>query len=182
MFYTIHRAIKFLCICALLGVAFKLYQNRSALEPAYIWYDVWENGGFHLPPPTTTSGRVLQVLNSQTFVVDCRSGKQRVRFNFRLQGLREPSTEITLEAVEREKKRREALAALIDKEWVHLEITYQNGNNLGGVAFVHGTNVNAELVRQRNASTSKDLVKSLSKESQYSLLWANRHRGEAKSP
>jgi endonuclease YncB( thermonuclease family) len=175
MFYTIHRAIKFLCICALLGVAFKMYQHRAALQPAFIWYDVWDNGGFRSPEPTTASGRVEQVINSQTFVVDCRSNKQRIRFNFRLQGLQEPSKG-TLEGVEREKKAREALAGLIDKQWVHLEITYQNGNNLGGVAFVGGTNVNAELVRQRNASTSKALVKGLSKESQYSLLWANRHR------
>ena len=173
MFYTIHRCIKLVCWCAVLLVAWKLYEQRAVFEPALIWYDVWDNGGLRVDEPKSIAGRVEHVIGSQTFVLATRSHK---RFNVRLMGLRPPSEDRSIEAMAREQTRREALNKIVKGNWVHLEISYENMNSLGGVTFLGTTNVNAELVRLGVARADKGSVKGLPKESQYALLWASRHR------
>lgn len=173
MFYTIHRCIKALCYGVALLVAFKLYENRAVFEPALIWYNVWDNGGMHVPEPKSMSGRVAYVIGSQTFVLATRSGD---RFNVRLMGLRPPSDDRSIEALAHEKGRKDALKKMIEGQWVHLEISYENLNNLGGVAFLGSTNVNAELVRLGVARSRMETAKGLPGDSQYALIWASRHR------
>jgi hypothetical protein len=173
MFYTIHRCIKLVCWCAVLLAGWKLYENREVFEPAVIWYDVWDNGGLRVAQPKSIAGRAENVIGSQTFVLATRGQK---RFNVRLMGLKGPSEDRSLEAFAKEQARREALQKMIQGNWVHLEISYQNMNNLGGIAFLGPTNVNAELVRMGVAMVDKVSVKGLPKESQYALLWASRHQ------
>lgn len=173
MFYTIHRAVKFLLLCVVLGIGWKIYERRAMFEPALIWYDVWENGGFNAPKVEIVSGRVLHVLNSQTFLLAPKKG---ARLNVRLMGLRDPNVEISIEAQEKERIRREALQELVQDKWVHVELQYQNANNIGGVVFINGQNLNAELVRRGLANSSIDLIKGFPKETQYTMLWSLRHR------
>jgi hypothetical protein len=173
MFYTIHRCIKVVAYCAALFVVWKLYEQREVFEPAVIWYDVWDNGGLRAPEPRRIAGRVLHVINSQTFVLSTRASG---RFNVRLMGLKPPSTEMTVDSIERERTRRDALEKMIGEKWVHVEIAYENLNNLGGLVFLGPTNVNADLVLRRLATSNKETVKGLSRESQYALLWALRRR------
>jgi hypothetical protein len=173
MFYTIHRCLKLLVLSAFVWVAWKLYERREVVEPAWVWADVWDNGGFNTPEPNTVGGRVTKVVNSQTFIMAPKKG---MRFNVRLLALRPPASELTIEAMEREKLRREALEDLILNKWVHVELHYSKDNNIGGIVFCEGTNINATLVQRRLASSTRDLVKGLPKESQYSMLWAMRHR------
>src|SRR5678815_5654310 len=104
MFYAIHRAIKFALFCCVLWVGWKAYQHRQVAEPALIWYDVWDNGGFREQPMPTMDGRVEKVLGSQTFVL---KGTNVTRYNVRLMGLRDPSRETTLDVLEKERKRAE---------------------------------------------------------------------------
>ena len=177
MFYTIHRCVKLVCWCAVLFVGWKLYEHREVFEPALIWYDVWDNGGLHVAGPKAIAGRVDLVIGSQTFVLTTRGQK---RFNVRLMGLKAPSEDRSLESLAKEQGRREELAKMIKGNWVHLEISYENMNNLGGVIFLGPTNVNATLVRMGVARADKETVKGLPTDSQYALLWASRHRVAAK--
>src|SRR5687767_1764713 len=107
MFYTLHRAVKFLIFLVFAGVAWKFYERREIFEPAIVWYRVWDNGGLHITDPVrTVGGRVVRVINSQTFVLRPREG---VRYNVRLMGLHEPDKEITARNIELEKSRKKAL-------------------------------------------------------------------------
>jgi endonuclease YncB( thermonuclease family) len=177
MFYAIHRAIKFALFCGVVWILWKAYEHREVAEPALIWYDVWDNGGFNEKPAPTMNGHVERVLSSQTFVM---AGTNHVRYNVRLAGLRDPSKELSVAAVEREKKRRDALADLIEAKDIRLAISYENFNNLGGIVFVGATNINAQLVHEGLAFTDKELVKGFPKEIQYQMLWSSRHRIAAK--
>jgi hypothetical protein len=154
-------------------VGWKAYQHRQVAEPALIWYDVWDNGGFHEKPMPMIDGRVEKVLTSQTFILTATNLN---RYNVRLMGLSDPSKNLTREVLEKERKRADALKDLIEGKEVRLAISYENFNNLGGVVFVGATNINAQLVRERLAFTEKELVKGFSKEIQYQMLWSKRHR------
>jgi len=173
MFYALHRAIKFALFCGVLWVLWKAYEHREVAEPALIWYDVWDNSGFNEKPMPTLDAHVERVLSSQTFVMFATN---HVRYNVRLSGLRDPSKEMTVGAIEKENKRRDALKDLIEAKDVRLAISYENFNNLGGIVFVGRTNINAELVHESLAFTDKDLVKGFSKDIQYQMLWSKRHR------
>ena len=173
MFYAIHRAIKFTLFCCALWVGWKLYEHRHVAEPALIWYDVWDNGGFREKPMPTVTGVVERVLTSQTFIM--KTTNSAPRLNVRLLALHEPSKDLTLGLLEKEKMRKEALEDLIKGKEVRLDIAYENFNNIGGVLFLNGTNVNALLVHQRLAFTDKALVKGYTKEVQYQMLWSKRH-------
>ena len=173
MFYAIHRAIKFVLFLCVLWVGWKVWQNRQVAEPALSWYDVWDNGGFREHSMPTMDGRVEKVLGSQTFVL---KGTNVNRYNVRLMGLRDPSRETTLDVLEKERKRAEALKKLIEGKEIRLAIGYENFTSLGGIVFLGTTNINAHLVRERLAFTDKELVKGFSKEIQYQMLWSKRHR------
>src|SRR5688572_19715340 len=133
MFYTIHRCVKLLCWCAVLFVGWKLYERREVFEPALIWYDVWDNGGLRVEKGKSMAGRVHNVIGSQTFVLGARGQK---RFNVRLMGLKASTEDRSLEALAKEQGRREALEKMIGGNWVHLEVSYENMNSLGGVVFL----------------------------------------------
>jgi hypothetical protein len=83
---------------------------------------------------------------------------------------------LSLDILEREKKRKEALKDLIEGKEIRLNIAYENFNNLGGVVFLGKTNINALLVHESRAFTDKELVKGFTKEIQYQMLWSKRHR------
>ena len=174
MFYTLHRAVKFAFLCGWLWVAWRIYVHREIFEPAIIWFDVWDNGGFDAPRVDIVQGKVVHVVNSQTFVFE---PVKNSKVNVRLMCLRDPIAEISVAAQEKETARREALENLVLGKEVKVKLLYQNANNVGGVVFVDGTNnVQANLVLNGYAVTSKDKVKGIPKEDQYSLLWAQRHR------
>src|SRR3954447_24252938 len=173
MFYALHRAVKLVLFCFVLWIGWKVYQHRQVAEPALIWYDVWDNGGFREKPMPIIDGRVEKVLSSQTFVL---SATNLNRYNVRLTGLSEPSKTLTMEILNRERKRADALKSLIEGKEVRLAISYENFNNLGGVVFLGPTNINAHLVHERLAFTDKELVKGFSKDMQYQMLWSKRHR------
>ena len=165
MFYTIHRAIKALLYCVVAFVGWKIYEHRQIFEPAIVWAQVWDNGGFRVEQPENIGGNVVSIVNSQTFTMTSKSG---VSCNVRLLGLHDPPRD------QRELERKKALENMIKGRWVHVEKFYENANNLGGVVYCQGTNVNANLVLLGLATTSKELIKSFPKEDQFSLLWAER--------
>src|ERR1051325_8004663 len=173
MFYALHRAVKFVLLCCVLWVGWKANQHRQVAEPALIWYDVWDNGGFQEKPMPMIDGSVYKVLTSQTFIL---TATNMTRYNVRLMGLSEPSKNSTMDILDKERKRAEALKTLIEGKEVRLAISYENFNNLGGIVFLGSTNLNAYLVRERLAFTDKELVKGFSKEIQYQMLWSKRHR------
>ena len=174
MFYTIHRAIKFLLFCGLLLVGWKAYQHRRVAEPAVIWYEVWDNGGFRQKPMPVVNGAVERVLSSQTFTMKTTNAAAP-RVNVRLLGLEDPSKDRSPDVLIKEQKRTEALDKLIKGQEVRLHVGYENFNNLGGVVFLGRTNVNALLIQQRHAFTERELVKGFNKEFQYQMLWSKRH-------
>ena len=174
MFYAIHRTIKFLMFCCVAAVCWKAYQHRYVLEPAIIWYEVWDNGGFRENAMPSVGGKVEQVMGSQTFIL--KTTNKIARVNVRLLGLREPSKNLSVDILEKEKMRKEALEDLIKGKDVRLDLAYENFNNVGGIVFLGSTNVNAYLVQQKLAFTDKELVRGFTKEIQYQMLWSKRHR------
>src|ERR1041385_5864152 len=97
MFYALHRAVKFVVFCCVVWVGWKAYQHREVAEPALIWYDVWDNGGFNEKPMPMIDGRVNKVMTSQTFIL---TATNMSRYNVRLMGLTEPSKNLTREILE----------------------------------------------------------------------------------
>jgi hypothetical protein len=173
MFYALHRALKLMLFCAVAAVAWQIHKHREIFEPTLIWYDVWDNGGFEVKNkmPAMT-GSVERVLNSQTFVLKSTNS---IRSNVRLLGLKDPPKELSIDSIQKEKDRKQALQDIIEGKNIQLDVGYENMNNVGGIVYIDKTNVNAQLVRQRLAFTSKDLLKGFPKELQYQMLWSKRH-------
>lgn len=173
MFYTLHKAVKLLTLLAFLGVAWKLYERRAIFEPVEIWYQVWENGGFKTRDPIRTiGGRVVRIINSQTFVIRPR---ENVRYNVRLMGLAEPDKTFTPRNFDLEIIRKKALEDLLLDNWIHVELLHENGDSIGGCVFLNSTNLNAHLVQQRLAKTSPRTIAGMPRDHQYALLYASRH-------
>ena len=173
MFYAIHRAIKFALFCCALWVGWKLYQHRHIAEPAIVWYEVWDNGGLREKPMPVVSGVIERVVSSQTFILKT-TNTAMLRYNVRLLGLHDHTKDRGVDVLVKERKRREAVEALIKGKEAQLHVGYENFNNIGGVLVIGGTNLNAYLVQQGLATTDKDLVKGFNKEFQYQMLWSKR--------
>lgn len=171
MFYTLHRLVKGLCWALLLACLYWVWLQREALEPAYVWYNVYRNGGIDQTEPLPTlQGKGSYVLDGHTFQM--RSGKNV--YSVRLTGLGIPTPPLTPRELLLEKARREFLRHAVLSNRVHVEITYSNRFSLLGVAYVGKTNLNIHFVTNGLSQFKPEYVKGVPRDLQYRFFAAER--------
>ena len=87
MFYFLHRLMKWVSMALVAAGLYWVWLQREALEPVYVWYEVYENGGLKNNKPLhSINGRAVAVVDSLTVQVkeDGRS------LSVRLTGLQMP--------------------------------------------------------------------------------------------
>jgi hypothetical protein len=174
MFYTLHRLVKgafWMLICA--GIYWAWLQ-REALEPVYVWHDVYKNGGIDRTDPLPTiSGKGLHVLDGHTFQLL----RNKHVYSVRLTGLEIPEAPLTPAQIAIEKARREFLRGAVISNQVHVEVTYSNMNSLLGVVYVGKTNLNTHFITNDLGRFNGDYVKTVPRDVQYKFFSAARaHR------
>lgn len=172
MFYAIRRMIKlFLGLC-LLAILVWAWQQRAALEPAFVWYDVYKNGGHtNTTALPTVTGRVLRVIDAQTFEIRPKKGNF---ITVRLTGLEEEPLPTTREEATLQWQKKTALSNMVLSNFVHVDVTYSNVNSVLGIAHCKGTNVNAALIEKRVATLKPSYIKQVPRQTQYRLFYARR--------
>lgn len=173
MFYLLHRLVKWFFI-ALLGTGlYWLWLQRDALEPVYVWYDVYENGGLQkteqLPVMT---GRVVRVIDGHTFQMN----HDNKSYSVRLTGFILPEPPFSNTDIELEKERRRILKQTVLMQNVTVEVTYSTVNSLLGIASVGGTNLNTLFITNGLSKFNREFVKSVPRDVQYRFFAAQRVR------
>lgn len=172
MFYTLHRLLKLIVILFFVGVLVWVWQQRHILEPAFVWHDVYKNGGIErtgtLPQ---VEGRGSYIFDGHTFQL--KTSENRV-YVVRLTGFESPAPPLSAEGILLEKRRRDALKFLVLSNSVRIEITYSNQNSLLGIAHAGNTNVNVYFITNHLAQFKGDFVKSVPRDVQYTFFAAAR--------
>jgi hypothetical protein len=175
MFYLLHRLVKWFFILLALGCVYWAWTQRSALEPVWVWYDVYENGGIqkteHLP---VVQGQGISVLDGHTFQM--KSGTQIV--SVRLTGFDLPEPPLSPAQFAEEKRRREFLQKAVVGKSVQVESTYSNVNSLLGVVHVGNTNLNTYYVISGLGHFNPEYVKSTPRDLQYKFFAAARAKSQ----
>jgi hypothetical protein len=173
MFYTLHRLVKWFFMLLAAGCLFWLYTQREALEPLYVWYDVYENGGIQkterLP---IVEGEGLHVLDGHTFQM--KTGGRVI--SVRLTGFELPAAPLSPSDIQLEKARRELLRNFVIARPVRVQVTFSNANSLLGIVHVGETNLNTHYVARGLGYFNRDYVKSAPRDLQYKFFAAARAR------
>jgi hypothetical protein len=172
MFYAIRRMIKLFVLLCFLGFFFVLYLHRNDFEPAFVWYDVWDNGG--ITNKTTLPeirGHATALFNSRTFQFRTDQGKILA---VRLTGLNDVGTPATSAEVKEELHRRDLLRPMVLSNYLHIDVTYSNLNSVLGIVYSGSTNVNTRLIAIGSAQLKTEYIKSLPAKSQYDFFYARR--------
>jgi hypothetical protein len=177
MFYTLHRLVKWFFV--LLGVAclFWLYTQRAALEPIYVWYDVYENGGIQRNEPLPVArGQGLAIIDGHTFQMKADGRVITVR----LTGFDIPAPPLLPAEIEKEKKRREILREAVVGKEVEVAITFSNFHSMLGVVQAGGTNLNTLFVARGLSRFNREYVKTTPRDLQYKFFAAARSTAMAR--
>ena len=173
MFYTLHRLVKYLCMLFVAGCLFWLYTQREALEPLWVWYDVYDNGGIQKADPLPRlEGQGLAVIDGHTFQM--KSGGKI--YSVRLTGFEIPTPPLSLEDIQLEKARRELLRKVVVSQPVRVDVTYSNANSFLGIVYIGSTNLNTLYVTKGLGTFNRDYVKSAPRDQQYKFFAAVRAR------
>lgn len=172
MFYRLHRLVKGVIWLLVFAGLYWVWMQREALEPVYVWHDVYKNGGLQqtdlLP---TTQGRGLSVIDGHTFMM---LGEDKRAYNVRLTGFEIPQPPLSLPELQLEQARREQLRSAIVSNQVHVEITFSNLNSLLGVVYVGKTNLNIHFLTNDLGRFNPSFVKSAPRDVQYRFFSAAR--------
>jgi len=171
MFYTLHRVVKWFFILLALGTLAWLYTQREALDPVWVWYDVYENGGLQRTEPVPTmQGEGTAVLDGHTFQI--KSGGRI--YSVRLTGFALPVPPLAPAELNLEKQRREVLRKMVLDKPVQVQVTYSNQNSLLGIVRAGSTNLNTFFVARGLGEFNRAFVKSAPRDIQYSFFAASR--------
>lgn len=173
MFYFLHRMVKWFFI-ALVGTGlYWVWLQREALEPVYVWYDVYENGGLQKTDQLETiRGRGLRILDGHTFQM-LHDGKA---YSVRLTGFEIPEPPFSNTDLQVEKERIRVLKESVLAEGVQVEITFANNNSLLGIVTAKGTNLNTFYLTNGLSRFNREYVKSVPRDVQYRFFAAQRVR------
>jgi hypothetical protein len=175
MFYALHRLVKWFFMLLCVGLLVWLYTQREALEPIWVWYEVYENGGIQrtdrLP---LIEGQGIVVTDGHTFQM--KSGGKV--YSVRLTGFDLPEPPLSTAEIAREKARREFLRQNVVGKPVRVEITYSNKNSLLGVVQANGTNLNTHYVATGSSHFNRDYVKTTPRDLQYKFFAAARAKSD----
>jgi hypothetical protein len=173
MFYTLHRLVKWFFIALALAGGVWLYAQREALEPVWVWYDVYQNGGIDRTEPLPTiQGEAIRVLDGHTFQMKS-SGRV---YSVRLTGFNLPTPPLSTTEITQEKERRAFLRDKIEGKPIKVEVTYSNLNSLLGIVYADGTNLNTYYVAHDLSHFNREFVKNLPRNLQYRFFAAERAR------
>lgn len=174
MFYTLHRVVKGLVYLALLAGLYWVWQQRAALEPVYVWYDVYKNDGIERTEPLPRIfGKGLHIVDGHTFKI----ASNKNVYSVRLTGFEVPEPPLSAEEIEVEKARRDFLRSAIVSNIVHVEVTYSNVNSLLGVVSVGKTNLNIHYITNNLSRFNREYIKTMPRRVQYEFFAAARvHR------
>lgn len=171
MFYTLHRLVKWFFVLLGVGCLLWLYSMREALEPLYVWYDVYENGGIQRTEPLPVmKGEGLNVLDGHTFQL---KSDGRV-YSVRLTGFDLPAPPLSPAEIDAEKKRRQILREVVIGRPAEVSVSYSNYNSLLGVVYAGGTNINTHFVAHGLSRFNREYVKSTPRDLQYKFFAAAR--------
>src|SRR5688500_9464005 len=121
MFYFLHRPVTLFFTALVVAGLYWVWLQREAVEPVYVWYDVYENGGLKNNTRLEEKrGHVVAVVDGHTFQMK-HDGKS---YAVRLTGLQIPEAPLSASEVAREKERREFLRRMLVGQEANVQVTY----------------------------------------------------------
>ena len=177
MFYTLHRILKVSIWMLIALLLVWLYRQREALEPLWVWYDVYDNGGIQnrvqLP---RIEGKGINIYDGHTFQLESSNRY----YNVRLTGFASPEPPLSGDELQRELRRREVLKEHVFMKPVSVDITYSNQNSYLGIVYANGTNLNLLYLTNDLSRFKPEFVKSTPRDVQYRFFSAVRwHKKQA---
>ena len=173
MFYFLHRLIKWMFIALVGAGLYWLWLQREVLEPVYVWYDVYDNGGLQKTERLrAVSGTAIHVIDGHTFQLS--SGKQV--YSVRLTGLEVPVPPLPENERQREVERRQFLKETVMNQPVDVQVTYSENGGLLGIVTAKGTNINLYYLTNGLGNFRHEYVKGLPPDVQYQFFAAKRLR------
>jgi len=173
MFYTLHRLVKWTVLLVALAGVYWLYLQREALEPVWVWYDVYENGGIERTEPLSAlRGEGLNIIDGHTFQMKSRGAIYSVR----LTGFDLPVPPVSAGEAKLEKERREVLHRFVIGKPVQVDVTYSNLNSVLGIIEAGGTNLNTYYIANGLSHFNREYVKTVPRDLQYRFFSASRAR------
>lgn len=171
MFYFLHRLVKWVFMAMIAGVLYWAWLQREALEPAYVWFDVYKNGGLMNDKSLhTIQGRAVYVVDGHTFQMkeDGRS------LTVRLTGLQLPEPPLSQTEIQLEKERRKFLREALVLKDVEVQVTAAVTGGRLGIVSLNGTNLNLYFITNGLGKFNPTYVKNLPREVQYQFFAAER--------
>ena len=176
MFYFLHRLVKWFWVVLALAGLYWVWLQREAIEPVYVWYDVYENGGIQKTDRLhAIRGRVIRVVDGHTFQMN-HDGKH---VSVRLTGLEVPQPPLSSGEIEMERERRRVLKEMLLSQEVDVRVTYAAPNSMLGIVSVNDTNLNVFLITNGLARFNGTYVKNVPRDVQYQFFAAQRLREKA---
>jgi endonuclease YncB( thermonuclease family) len=173
MFYFLHRLVKWFFTALVLAGLYWVWLQREAIEPVYVWYDVYENGGLkNTARLEEKRGRVVAVVDGHTVQMK-HDGKS---YAVRLTGLQIPEPPLSTTEIAREKERRQLLRDLLVGQEAYVQVTYATPTSLLGVVSINQTNVNLMFITNGLGKFNPTYVKAAPRELQYQFFAAERLR------
>ena len=179
MFYFLHRMVKWFFTALIAAGLYWAWLQREALEPVYVWFDVYENGGLKNDRTLhKIRGKVLAVEGGLTFPM-FQDGRTLA---VTLVGLKLPDPPFSNTDLERAKERRRFLReAMLSKE-VDVQITYAAPGSILGIVTAGGTNINLYLITNNLAQFNPEWIKGIPRNHQYQFFAAERLREKQMDP
>ena len=174
MFYFLHRLVKWTFIVLHCAGLYWIWLQREALEPLYVWHDVYENGGIKNESTLhRVKGRAVAVNDGHTFQMIHQDGRS---LSVRLAGLQLPEQPLSKEDIQLEKQRRTFLRDSVLQREVEVQVTYAVPGSMLGIVHINGTNLNTHFLTNGLARFNPDYIKALPRDEQYRFFAANRVR------
>ena len=173
MFYFLHRMVKWVFTALIAAGLYWAWLQREALEPVYVWYDVYENGGLKNDRELhILRGRALAVGDSLSFPM-LQDGRT---LTVTLVGLKLPDPPRSNTDLARAKERRRFLREAILSKEVAVQITYAAPGSILGIVTAGGTNLNLYMITNNLAEFNPDWIKGMPRNHQYHFFAAERLR------
>src|SRR5687768_200333 len=173
MFYFLHRLVKWVFIVLIAAGLYWVWLQREMLEPVYVWYDVYDNGGIQKTNRLQViEGKATHVLDGHTFQMT----QGNKAFSVRLAGFEIPPVPLPQEDRELELERRKFLRETILMQQAKVDVTYSGAGSVLGIVTVNGTNLNLHYLTNGLGKFRPEYIKPLPRDMQYQFFAAKRLR------
>ena len=171
MFYFLHRLIKWIFIALIAAGLYWVWLQREFLEPVYVWYNVYDNGGIRKNDRLEViQGKVVHVIDGHTFQMT--QGNRA--YNVRLIGFEIPVPPLPDDERDLEVQRRQFLRETILMQRANVSVTYAEQGSVLGLVTVNGTNLNIYYLTNGLSKFRPDYIKALPRDLQYQFFAAKR--------